>query len=221
MKIIPALYIQGGQIISLYKGNENSEKKRYAKSPHQYAALFHKQGARTLFAVDLNGTQRPLIPKLKSHFPEGELWWAGEIRTLEELQEAFTLGADRVILGQSAESIHKEALQIHGPEKLMIGLQFNHYDKAVEVCETIGQSGFKEIIMKDLNAEGTLFNPNYDLMEKCVYFSEVEVFASGGVGSIRDLQLLEQAGVKGVIIARALYENQINLSVALNQFESV
>jgi len=128
---------------------------------------------------------------------------------------------DRIILGESAEPIYKESLEKYGPEKMMAGMQVKFYDEAPDLCEKLRSHGFKDILLKDKNAEGTLFQPNFDLMEKCVYFSDATVFASGGVSRMDHPELLKRAGAKGVIIARAFYEHQLDLRELIRRYEGV
>ena len=108
---------------------------------------------------------------------------------------------------------------MYGSKRLIAGIRAFSNEGIPELCENRVALGFSEIIVKDMNADGTLFHPNFDLMEKCVYFSKAEVFASGGIGEENDLTLLKQAGVTGVIIARALYEQNLNLSELIHRFE--
>ncbi len=219
MRIIPAIFIRNGKVVSLYKGNINSEIKVYQKAPASYAELFQSQGAKTLFIIDLDGDQKERLTELRESF-QGELWWAGKVRDMDHLTWLLENGADKIVLGQSAKPIFEEAIRTHGPKKLIAGLQVKHYDEAPDLCEALGKFGFTDIMMKDLNAEGTLFQPNFDLMEKCVYFSDANVFASGGVSKKTHLELLKRADVSGVIIARALYENQLNLEDLIVTFGS-
>lgn len=220
MRIIPGLFIQHGKAVSLYKGTDNSEKKVYSKAPRNYAAWFHKQGAKTLLIVDLDGNQTARLAEIKAAFP-GEIWWAGGVQNLATIEELFAAGASRIVLGKSAENIFVEALKLYGSKRLIAGIRAFSNEGIPELCENRVSLGFNEIIVKDMNADGTLFHPNFDLMEKCVYFSKAEVFASGGVGEEHDLALLKQAGVTGVIIARALYEQRLNLSELIRHFEDV
>ncbi len=218
MQIIPSIFIQKGGVVSLYKGNENAEKKRYSASPVSFAKDFGET-ASTLFIVDLDGDQsEEWAPKIREVFT-GELWWAGQIRSMEQIQRLMELGVNRVVLGQSAKAIYSEALEQYGSDKILAGLQVKHYDDAPDICENLAQTGFQDILLKDLNAEGTLFHPNFDLMEKCVYFSNKNVYASGGVSKERHLALLKKAGVKGVIIGRALYEHQLDLGSMIRQYQ--
>lgn len=219
MDIIPTLFLQNGKVVSLYKGNENAEKKTYPKAPKTYVQWFEEQGARELFVVDLDGDQLERLDEFRPLF-SGEIWWAGQVRDIEKLAAVLEHGADRVVLGRSAEPLYTQALEEFGPQKLVVGLQVTRQEGVSDWCESMSQYGFGKVLVKDLNAEGTLFHPSFDLMEKCVYFSGKEVYASGGVSQERDIQYLKKAGVKGVVIGRALYENQLNLEELLLRYGS-
>lgn len=218
MQIIPSIFIQKGGVVSLYKGSDNPEKKTYAASPTSFAKDFGKS-ANTLFIVDLDGDQsEEWVPKIREVFT-GELWWAGQVRSMEKIQRLMDLGINRVVLGQSAKIIYSEAVEKYGSDKILAGLQVRHDDEAPDICEKLAETGFQDILLKDLNAEGTLFHPNFDLMEKCNYFSKINVYASGGVSKERHLALLKKAGVKGVIIGRALYEHQLDLGSMIRRYQ--
>ena len=42
-------------------------------------------------------------------------------------------------------------------------------------------------------------------------FPDVEVIASGGVGSMADIEALDAAGVPAVVVGKAIYEGKITL----------
>jgi phosphoribosylformimino-5-aminoimidazole carboxamide ribotide isomerase len=218
MRIIPNLFLENGHAVSLYKGTDNDQKKVYPKAAKTYAAHFAEQGATALFVVDLNGSERARLPELKTAFG-GELWWAGQVRDIPTVDWLLKNGANKVVLGQGAESIFEEALTTFGKEKLMVGLQVFHYDEAPTDCERYVKMGFTELVVKDMNAEGTLFHPNFDLIEKCVYFSGAKVYASGGISEEHHLQLLKDAGASGALIGRAFFEHRLGLSELKARFE--
>lgn len=210
MRIIPNLFLQGNRVVSLYKGTDNELKKTYPKAAKTYAAQFRQQKAEALFVVDLNGSQREHLPELKAAF-KGELWWGGQVRDLESIRWLLANGAQKVVLGQAAEAIFLEALKEFGPEKLMVGLQVFRFDDAPSACEQYAKMGFTDLIVKDMMAEGTLFHPDFDLIEKCVYFSKAKIYASGGISEASHIKLLKEAGASGVLIGRALYERRLNI----------
>lgn len=219
MKIIATLYIQNGKVVSWYKGNDNELKKTYPKAPKSYASFFNKEKADALFVVDLDGDQEARLTEIKEAF-DGEIWWAGQVRTLEKIQKLLDAGAHRIVLGQSAKDIYGEALSQFGPEKLIAGIKVKHHEEGADLCEKLSESAFTDILVKDLNSEGTLFHPNFDLFEKCVYFSGKNVYSSGGVSEESHVEWLERIGVKGVVIARALYESKLSISRLKQNFPS-
>jgi phosphoribosylformimino-5-aminoimidazole carboxamide ribotide isomerase len=217
MDIIPSLFIQRGKAVSLYKGNDNAEKKIYHKAPHSYVEHFAKQGAKKILIVDLDGNQEARLLLFREHF-SGAIWWAGQVRTLEKLEWLFKHGADRVVLGQAAKPIYEEAIAKFGAEKLLMGIQIKKGEEAADLCEQANHYGFTDILVKDLNAEGTLFQPDFDVIEKCLYFSGVRVYASGGITDHSHLRTMNRLGVTGVVIGRALMENQMSLSQIVEGF---
>lgn len=208
------MYLRGGHAISRYKGQENAQEKVYTKAPRSYAERFYQEGARTLFIVDLEGKERQRLPEIKTAFP-GEIWWAGQIRTRECILEMQSLGADRLVLGWSAQEIFESALAEFGPQLLIGGLQVQNDEEAIDRATHLKEWGFEDILIRDLKAEGTLFHPNFDLMEKATYFSGANIYASGGVSKMEHIELLQRAGVSGAVIGRALYENELSLKSVL------
>jgi phosphoribosylformimino-5-aminoimidazole carboxamide ribotide isomerase len=215
MRFIPSIYLQKGKVVSFYKGNDNELKKRYPKAAKNYAKIFAEQGANTIFIVDFDGDQFDKLNEIREVFP-GEIWWAGQVRDLETIELLISRGANRIVLGQSAQPIFTEALAKYGPEKLIAGVKVKHSEDGADVCEALATSGFTDVLVKDLNAEGTLFMPSFDIFEKCVYFSEMNVYASGGLSEDRHIELLDRMGVKGAVIGRALYENKLSLTHLLS-----
>ncbi|MFT7184133.1 MAG: phosphoribosylformimino-5-aminoimidazole carboxamide ribotide isomerase [Oceanicoccus sp.] len=210
MKFIPSIYIQQGKVVSLYKGNDNDLKKHYPKAAKSYAKWFAGQGAEALFIVDLDGDQRDRLKEIKEVFP-GEIWWAGKVRDVDSIRSLLKHGAGRIVLGQSSKDIYKEALEEFGAEKLIAGVKVKHSEQGADECEILSGTGFTDVLVKDLNAEGTLFMPSFDIFEKCVYFSGMNVYASGGLSEDRHIKILQSLGVKGAVIGRAFYENHISL----------
>ena len=47
----------------------------------------------------------------------------------------------------------------------------------------------------------------------------LNVIASGGISSLKDLEVLKEIKVYGAVIGKALYENKINLRKAISMFE--
>ena len=70
----------------------------------------------------------------------------------------------------------------------------------------------------DISKDGTLEGPNIRSLEKLLKAVKIDVVASGGISNIDDvkrLKGLEKDGLCGMIIGKALYENQLDLKEAI------
>jgi phosphoribosylformimino-5-aminoimidazole carboxamide ribotide isomerase len=71
------------------------------------------------------------------------------------------------------------------------------------------------IIYTDIARDGMMSGPNVEATAALVKASPLPVIASGGVTTVADVVRLRGAGVRGVIIGRALYEGTITVEAAL------
>ena len=73
--------------------------------------------------------------------------------------------------------------------------------------------GVKEFFCTDVNKDGLLQGPATGLYKKILnQHPSINLVASGGVTSLEEIEELRQAGCKGAIIGKAIYENRIALS---------
>ena len=76
----------------------------------------------------------------------------------------------------------------------------------------------QQIFCTDISKDGKLQGPAIELYKNIIHkFPKLYFIASGGVASVNDLHLLKEAGCSGVIIGKAIYENNISLT-DLKQF---
>jgi len=237
MLIIPSLYIEKGHIVSLYKGEENEQKTVYNKSPLNVAKSFEKQGASMIHIVDIDasrgsGNNLDLIQTIATQV-KIPIEIGGGIRTLANIQALFLVGAKRVVLGVSADPILEEALKQYGPDRIVLGIKarksFVESDNlppdSDEVLEVAGKAltkGIRTMVYKDMEREGTLFHPNYDEIERLLFFlgGKAKIFSSGGVTTLEDLAILRNLGASGVLVSRALLEYKIDLKEAIRYCET-
>jgi phosphoribosylformimino-5-aminoimidazole carboxamide ribotide isomerase len=82
----------------------------------------------------------------------------------------------------------------------------------------MAQQGVAAIIYTDIYRDGTLTGPNQEALRELATAVEIPVIASGGISSLTDLLSLlslEPVGVTGVIVGRAIYTGDVNLSEAV------
>ncbi|MCO5122109.1 MAG: HisA/HisF-related TIM barrel protein, partial [Burkholderiaceae bacterium] len=77
--------------------------------------------------------------------------------------------------------------------------------------------GIEGVIYTDIGRDGMLTGINVEATVRLASELVVPVFASGGVSGISDIELLcavEEEGVEGVILGRALYEGRLDFAKA-------
>lgn len=113
-----------------------------------------------------------------------------------------TWGADRIILGADVKD---GRIAIHG------------WQQASELTLTdlvkkYRSHGISKLICTDVSKDGAMIGPNFDLYNQLKQqFPEIQVIASGGVRDIHDVKQLNDNGIDGVIIGKAIYEGKISL----------
>ena len=74
------------------------------------------------------------------------------------------------------------------------------------------KKGIKYTISTDVAKDGLLQGPSFELYEKMqAKFLDLHIIASGGVSEMKDLEKLNDQGVFGVIVGKAIYEGKISL----------
>ena len=81
--------------------------------------------------------------------------------------------------------------------------------------------GVRHVVYTDISRDGMLTGPNVEATRALTEETGMDIIASGGMSSMDDLKRLHDAGVKGAIIGKALYENRINLKEAVRAFEGI
>ena len=232
-ELLPAVDIKQGKAVRLKQG-EISDKTVYG-SPVECALDFQNSGADWLHLVDLDaafgvGSNSEIVLEvINSLNIKVEL--SGGIRTDESLAKALATNCDRIILGTAAledPSWSSKVIKKYG-EKIAVSLDVRGETLAArgwvreggnlyEAITRLASDGCAMFIVTDISKDGTLQGPNFELLEKVCKFSQVPVIASGGVSSLADLKSLismQDIGIKGAIVGKALYEGAFTVEEAL------
>jgi phosphoribosylanthranilate isomerase len=86
----------------------------------------------------------------------------------------------------------------------------------IEIIGRLDQMGCTRFVITDIETDGTLTGPNFELLSKVISVTKVKVVASGGVASAADLTKLRALNLDGVILGKALYTGQIDLQEAIS-----
>lgn len=238
MQLYPAIDIKNGQCVRLKQGMFH-DVEVYSNMPARVAAMWEQQGASFIHLVDLDGAlvghsvNEEVIKSIVSsvHVPTQ---LGGGIRTMKDIETILGYGVTRVILGTKAVQdpiFVKEAVENFGADKIVVGVDARNgmvaiegWEKvsslhAVNLCLKMKEYGIKTIAYTDILRDGMLQGPNMEHTKEISDVTGMEIIASGGVSSMKDLERLYYAGIKGAIIGKALYENQLNLKAAIDLFE--
>ena len=237
IELIPAIDIINGQCVRLTKGDYD-QKTVYRNSPAEVAKEFEQIGFRRLHVVDLDGAKsRHIVNEdvLKSITTETALTvdFGGGIKTDEDIEKAFAAGAAMVTVGSIAVT-HPELfigwLKKYGPERLILGADVRHgkisingwkEDSTEELLPFLRkymEAGVRNVLCTEISKDGTLAGPAIDLYKEVMdEYPSLHLIASGGVSSIDDIKLLDDAGIPAVVFGKAIYEGRIDLNELINR----
>ena len=235
MKLIPAIDLMNGKCVRLFKGDFN-KRKDFSKEPHEQALFWESEGAECMHIVDLDAAKsgNPSNDKTIKEIVKTvniPIQIGGGIRSQERIEQLFSYGINKVIMGTSAienKELVKD-LSNKFPGRIIVGIDAK--DGRVSTRGWIEQSNilatdlvkefssFKiaNFIVTDINTDGTLEGPNEVFIRDILNITDIPVIASGGIGSISDLLSLikfESYGLYGVIVGKALYENKFRINEA-------
>ena len=230
MRIIVALDIIEGKCVRLTKGDFNT-KKVYNEDPLQVARQIEDNGLKYLHLVDLDGAKNKKVENLKvlekiAEKTSLKIDFGGGLRTYEDVLTVFNAGARQVTAGSIAVTnphLFLEWLSKLGQEKLILGADFidrkvssggwlENSDKDIITFITDYKSkGVKYTICTDIKKDGMLQGPSTDLYVELLAAVKINLIASGGITSLKDIEKLSKAGCEGAIIGKAVYEGKIKL----------
>ena len=229
IEIVPAIDIIGARCVRLSKGDYDT-KKVYNEHPSEVAKMFADWGVRRLHVVDLDGAKAGHIVNhkvLEVICTKTDLTvdFGCVLKTSEDLHISIERGAAVVTGGSIAVKNPAEFntwIEKYGSERIILGADAKEGKIAVtgwtetstqDLIPFVGgylSKGLKKVICTDISRDGMLAGPAVELYKKMI--AEIEgiyLIASGGVGSIGDVEALEEAGVPSVIVGKAIYENRI------------
>jgi phosphoribosylformimino-5-aminoimidazole carboxamide ribotide isomerase len=233
--IYPAIDLRGGQVVRLSEGDP-ARQTVYNHRPAEQARQFIEAGAGWLHVVNLDGAfgeadaanagaVSAILQTAARHNVCVQL--GGGLRSLADIEQAFRLGVQRVVLGtviSEAPAVFEAALARWGADRVAAGLdaregllrirgwQGTTQLQAVDVAVQLRQKGLKYLIYTDISRDGLQRGVNLAATLALAEASGLQVIASGGVASLDDITRVQAAGLAGVIVGRALYEGTIALA---------
>ena len=237
MLLIPAIDLKDGHCVRLKQG-EMDAATVFSEDPRAMARHWLDQGARRLHLVDLNGAFagkpkneaaiRSILAEVGDEIP---VQLGGGIRDLDTIERYLDAGLSYVIIGTAAVKnpgfLHDACSAFAG--HILVGLDAKDGKVAVDgwskltghdvvdLARKFEDYGVEGVIYTDIGRDGMLTGINIEATVKLAQALTIPVIASGGLGSMMDIEQLcavENEGVEGVICGRAIYSGDLDFAAA-------
>ena len=228
LQIIPAVDVLDGKVVRLMHG-DYERVTVYGEDPVAQALEWMRQGAELVHVVDLEGA--------RSGTPDESLWRrladggvtfqvGGGIRSAEIAGRALEAGARRVVLGTAAVWDPEILGRIPDPARVVAAVDvrggkatgagwLDEGKNLSEVLDGLSAAGIGRLLVTGIERDGTMEGPSTDVLLSALRHGGFAVIASGGVGQLQDLDVIQRLGCEAVIVGRALYEGRFEVSDAL------
>ena len=137
--------------------------------------------------------------------------------------------ATRVVIGTLAfkdKTALDRLLATYGNEKLVISVDHNDglivvngwqettKTPLIEAVNDFKKMGFSEYLSTSIVRDGTLQGPDLEPLKRINEIVGINLIVSGGISNIGDVITVKELNPFGVILGKALYENQVTIEEA-------
>lgn len=239
MKVLPAIDLKDGNCVRLFKGNF-SQITKYNDDPISQVKTFLDHDLNYLHIVDLDGAESGnqlninLIKEILK-IPSIKIQLGGGIRNIDSISRMIDLGVSRVILGTSifTDNFLNKVKANFDPNQIVLALDFKNIEdelmifthgwkenSKVNLFDFISDNSFfKNILATDISLDGVLMGPSFNAYKKILdLYPSINLIASGGIRSKKDLNALSKLNVKEAVVGKAIYEQEISLTDLSNDY---
>ncbi|MFZ4634195.1 MAG: HisA/HisF-related TIM barrel protein [Saprospiraceae bacterium] len=231
MDIIPSFDLMNGKLVRLRQGDFD-QKTEYKTDPLEMAKKLEASGIRRLHMVDLDGARDgkmsnlPVLAEVAAR-TNLKIDYGGGLRSIPSLKQAWDAGADLFSVGSVAVLAQDEFrawVEKFGPDRFLVGADVRERKIAVhgwtrqteldvfDFIKSMMLLGIKQVSVTDISRDGELGGAAIELYQDILAaFPDLHLVASGGVGSVADLENLAGIGCGGAIVGKAYFEGKIPL----------
>ncbi len=225
-RVIPCLLLRNKGLVKTVKFKDP----RYVGDPFNAVKIFNDKEVDELIFLDITATLEKRKPNFKiiseiaseCFMPFG---YGGGISTLEEVQELFNLGVEKVILNtQAAEnpSFVERCARLFGSQSIVISIDvkkslFGKHEvytrsgtKNIKLEPTLyarqmQEAGAGEIFLNSIDRDGTMQGYDLPLIRKVSEAVKVPVVACGGAEKIEDFEQAVREGRASAVSAGSMF----------------
>jgi phosphoribosylformimino-5-aminoimidazole carboxamide ribotide isomerase len=236
MQLFPAIDLRGGKVVQLVQGDFDRER-IHSDDPVAVAQAFVAAGAPWIHTVDLDAarTGDPVNRHLIAAIAAGvdvPVQAGGGVRTLDAAAALADAGVARVVMGTAALDDPDLIAAVATRQRVALGLDVLGREVAIrgwaegsgvdwaDALRRLAGSGAEAVVVTQIRVEGLMGGSDTAGLAEVLATTELDVVASGGVGSLDDLLALDgvtAAGrhLAGAIVGTAIYEGRLDVAEAV------
>jgi imidazole glycerol-phosphate synthase subunit HisF len=236
-RIIPCLDVTGGRVV---KGVRFQEL-RDAGDPPELAAVYDRAGADELVFLDITASsdERKVLLDVVARTADRvfiPLTVGGGVRSVEDMQELLSHGADKVSVNSAAladPTLLAAGAEIFGAQCVVLAIDARRRDEgggwevyshggrrptgrdAVEWAAEGERLGAGEILLTSMDRDGTLDGYDLELTRAVSDAVRLPVIASGGAGNtLHMFEALTSGGAEAVLAASIFHFGELSIEAA-------
>lgn len=236
MDLYPAIDLRGGKVVQLVQGDFGREAV-HGDDPVEVARGFEAAGVPWIHMVDLDAARtgearnRDLIGRVCDAVSV-PVQAGGGVRSVDAARALADAGVARVVMGTAAVEHPELVEQIAADQPVALGLDVRGREVSIkgwtegaglDIADALARleaSGAAAVVVTQIQGEGLLGGPDLEGLAELLSLTGLDVIASGGVGQLEHLRLLdclERDGrtLSGVIVGTAIYEGRIDVAEAV------
>jgi phosphoribosylformimino-5-aminoimidazole carboxamide ribotide isomerase len=234
--LYPAIDLRGGKVVQLVQGDFDRER-IHGDDPVAIARESGAAGAPWIHTVDLDAarTGEPVNLALIAAIAgavDVPVQAGGGVRTLEAAAALADAGVARVVMGTAAMEDPALVAQVAARQPVALGLDVKGREVAVrgwaqgsgvdwaDAIRQLADAGAEGVVVTQIAVEGLMGGADLSGLAEVLAATELDVIASGGVGSLDDLLALAAVGsgdrrLAGAIVGTAIYEGRVDVAAAV------
>lgn len=232
IRVIPCLDVKDGRVV---KG-VNFKNLVDLGDPIELAQTYFEEGADELTFLDVSASLEGRNATLEAVAAVAEkvfipLTVGGGIRTVEDVGNLLTAGADKVSISSAAienPELLSEIVQTYGSQVLVSSIDAKRTEKGFELfthggtkqtgvlledwIEICNSAPVGELLINSIDRDGTGDGFDLEMTALATSLSNVPVIASGGAGSLAHFSEVLSTGVDAVLAAGVFHRGEIRIS---------
>ena len=220
-RVIPCLLLKDDGLCKTYKFNQS----KYIGDPINAIRIFNEKEVDELIVLDITASKQYREPNygLIEQFASEcfmPLCYGGGIRTMEQAEQLFSLGVEKVCLQTAAIenlTIVRQIADRYGSQSTVVSVDVKTnwlkrkklYASSqkkmlaqpwLDFLKKAAEFGAGEVVLNSVDQDGVMQGMDIDIIRIACQALSIPVIASGGVGQLSDIKCAVDAGASAVAV---------------------